>query len=548
VPAELADRVRVGTRVRITLQGRRVGGWVTTLDAEPPPGTELRPLEKVTGWGPAPELLELADWAAWRWAGRSVSLLRTASPPRAVTALPAPRSSVVPAPVGDTTLAEEAFAGARAVLRLAPGADRFPVVLAACRRGNALVVSPSVAEARHLRLRLRRAGIDAALAPEDWAQARAGATVVGARAAAWAPVRDLAAAVVLDEHDEGHKQEQTPTWHARDVVAERARRAGAPCVLVSPVPTLEALGWGPLLTPSRQEERAGWPVVDVVDRRKEDTARSGLYSSRLVDHLRSGARVVCVLNRKGRARLLACAACGELARCERCGAAVSESEPGVLACARCGETRPTVCANCGASRLKVVRVGVSRAAEELTALARTDVVEVTGDAPPDREARVYVGTEAVLHHVEEPDVVAFLDLDQELLVPRYRAAEQALGLLARSGRLLGGRARGGRLLLQTRLPDHEVVQAALHADPARVAEAEGPRRAALGFPPATAMAAISGAVAEEFVAGLTGVELLGPRNHLWIARAPDHRHLLDALAAAPRPRGRLRVEVDPLRT
>jgi primosomal protein N' (replication factor Y) (superfamily II helicase) len=71
-------------------------------------------------------------------------------------------------------------------------------------------------------------------------------TVVGARAAAWAPAPDLAAVVVLDEHDEVWQEERVPTWHARDVAIERARRAGVPCVLVSPTPSLEALG-----TPAR---------------------------------------------------------------------------------------------------------------------------------------------------------------------------------------------------------------------------------------------------------------------------------------------------------
>ena len=41
-----------------------------------------------------------------------------------------------------------------------------------------------------------------------------------------------------------------------------------------------------------------------------------------------------------------------------------------------------------------------------------------------------VGTEAALHRVTETDVVAFLDFDQELLAPRYRASEEAFALLA----------------------------------------------------------------------------------------------------------------------
>ena len=199
--------------------------------------------------------------------------------------------------------------------------------------------------------------------------------------------------------------------------------------------------------------------------------------------------------------------------------------------------------------MKLLRVGVTRAAEELAALARTEVVEVTGETAPGSlsDARIYVGTEAVLHQVPQADVVAFLDLDQELLAPRYRAAEEALALLARASRILGGRRRDGRLVLQTRLPEHEVVQAALHADPSRVSGAERERRRILGYPPSTAMAAVSGAAADEYVLGVEGVDLLGPRDGTWLLRAPDHATLLSALEQAPRPAGRLRLDVDPLR-
>lgn len=553
VPDGMDGRVGVGSLVRITLHGRRVGGWVIGLDSTPPDGTVLQPLSKVTGWGPPPDVVGLADWAAHRWAGRPVAFLRTASPPRAVTGVPDAWTPSHPVPTTGDQLAEAAFSTngvwQPTVLRLAPGADRFPLVLSACRRGDALVLLPSVGDAESLGVRLRRAGVPVAVMPDEWAQARGGATVVGARSAAWAPVVDLAAVLVLDEHDEAHKQEQTPAWHARDVVVERARRAGVPCVLASPCPSLEALEAGRLVTQPRSVEREGWPIVDVIDRRQDEPGRAGLYSPRLVELMRGGGRVLCVLNRKGRARLLACAACGEMAGCERCGAALGQTEPGTLTCLRCDLSRPTVCAACGGTRMKLLRVGVTRAAEELAALARTEVVEVTGESVPGSlsEARIYVGTEAVLHQVPQADVVAFLDLDQELLAPRYRAAEEALALLARASRILGGRRRDGRLVLQTRLPEHEVVQAALHADPSRVSAAERQRRRILGYPPSTAMAAVSGAAADEYVLGVEGVDLLGPRDGTWLLRAPDHATLLSALEQAPRPAGRLRLDVDPLR-
>jgi primosomal protein N' (replication factor Y) len=185
----------------------------------------------------------------------------------------------------------------------------------------------------------------------------------------------LAAIVVIDEHDEVHQEERVPCWHARDVAVERARRAGVPCVLVSPTPSLEALAELPVCAPSRDDERRGWPILEVVDRSREDPAiRSSLVSAVLARHIRDGRRVACVLNTTGRARITACASCRTLARCERCQAALAETSAAVLACRRCGLERPLVCAVCGASRFKVVRAGTARLRDDLAALAGEEVV------------------------------------------------------------------------------------------------------------------------------------------------------------------------------
>ena len=544
------DDIRIGDLVRVDLHGRRVGGWVIGVDVDAPAGVTLKPIAKVTGWGPTADVIALADWAAWRWAGQPAHFLRTASAKTAVRGLPSPVRPVRAEGVSDPLAAEALLAGP-AVLRVPPSGDVFPLVLQAAALGPALVVCASHAQERHLAARLERAGLTVARVPREWARARAGAhVVIGARAAAWAPIDDLAAVVVLDEHEEVHQEEAAPTWHARDVAIERAARAGVPCVLTSATPSLEALRWGRLVTPSRSAERRGWPVVDVVDRRKEDPLKSDLYSERLVDLVRSGRKVICVLNRKGRAALLACAACNELARCEVCGSAVALGE-GELICRRCATTRPVLCLTCGSTKLKQRRLGVSRAREDLERLARVPVGEVTGDSDDVPFAQVLVGTEAVLRRVDTADAVAFLDLDAELLAPRYRAGEEAMSLVARAAAVVGGKDRG-RVLLQTRLPRHEVVQAALLADPSRASDAERDRREMLRFPPFAAIAHVSGASANDFVEPLRGridVEVLGPAaDGSYLLRSTDVRLLCDALAATPRPGGRLRVAVDPVRT
>ena len=572
-----AERLAIGTIVRVKLGGRRLRAWITEVGVEPPEGVELQPLAQLTGMGPPADVMSLAGWAAWRWAGRQVSLLRAASPPR-VVAGPAPARTVpvaspdsrqplddlfeqlsavtpvadgVAAPVGAVDDLFEQPA-AVTVLRCPPATDYTVVARAAVRRGDALIVVPGLADAKRIAADLRRQGAGVALGFDDWARAAGGATVVGTRTAVWMPMPRLAAVVVLDEHSESLQSEQAPAWHARDVAVERARRAGVPAVLASAVPTLEALEAGVLRTVGRVAERGGWPAVDVLDRRREDPVRGGLFAEGLRDHLTAAdGRVAVVLNRKGRGRLLACRACGELARTSDARAPMRLHDD-ELGAADGSERRPVVCAQCGSTVLRILRMGVTRAREELAALAGAPIGEVTADAARIGSERIVIGTEAVLWRLDSAVAVVFLDFDQELLAPRQRASEQALALLARAARLVGGRRGGSRLVVQTRQPEHPVIQAAVRADPSIVASVEQERRRVLELPPYGAQAKVSGPGAETFIAALQdaagpSVSIRGPFNGQFLLRAPGHEPLLDVLARTPRPVERLRIEVDPLR-
>jgi primosomal protein N' (replication factor Y) len=447
-------------------------------------------------------------------------------------------------------------------------------------RCGVLVLAPTHAQSKEAVRRLRTAGYAVASLPEDWAIARSGnCIVVGTMSAAYSPLETLCAAVVLDAHDEAYHAEAAPTWCAWELVVERAKRDGAPLALVSPCPTLDVLTAGRLVLTDRASERRAWPNVEVVDRGGDDP-RKGLFAERAVglarwaaDGLATGhvRRVVFVLNTTGRARLLACGSCRALARCERCGGALSQQQslPGEarkgLTCRRCGLERPYLCAVCGSARLLVLRQGVSRVREELEALSGTPVAEISGKPPrpgqlatgPPTE-RVVVGTEAVFHRVDRADAVVFLDFDSELMAPRLRAAEEAMALLVRAARLVSrsvrgpDRAPGAPIVVQTRMPDHPVITSVLHADPSLLAHEELEVRSMLGLPPFTALARVSGQAAGTYCDALREnardpVEVIGPVDGEWRVVAPDHDRLCDLLASVARPAGRLRVEVDPVR-
>lgn len=543
-----AERIVVGSMVRIPLAGRRVDGWVTAIEVEPESGVRLVELVKLRGMGPSSELLDLAGWAAWRWAGRRVAFLRAASPERMVAAA-AKRRPRDPVPAGPRDVFDDAFDHGVATVRVAPDDDGLGVALAACRRGDALILTADTARARHLAVALRRAGVSVALAPDEWAAAAGGATVVGTRSAAWMPMPDLAAVVVIDEHDERFKEERTPAWHAREVALERARRAGVPAVMTSAVPSLEALRAGPLLRRDRSIERDDWPIVDVLDRRNEDPTKSGPFAADLRRHIDGDRRVVCVLNRTGRARLLACAACGELVRSND-GGQIMRLVDDELVSADGSERRPVICTVCGSTALKTLRMGVERAREELEAFLGEPVDEITAASEQRPQQRVAIGTEAVLHRVDRADVVVFLDFDQELLAVRQRAAEQAMAMISQAARLVGGRGSGGRVVVQTRQPEHEVILAAGRGDPALVAVAERDRRRPLRLPPYGAQVSISGEGAAALIDSfgtVKGVQVRGPLDGRWLLRAESHTPILDRLAEIERPAARVRIDVDPLR-
>ncbi len=636
VPPQMAGRIDVGSEVRIVLHGRRVRAWVAEVDVTPPHGVVLRPLAAARGVGPPPAVLELALWAAWRWAGSVATFLRTASSSTVVRELPGPAltnppggvvpaasapgrvvpagsapggvvpagsapGGVVPAgsapggvvPAGSAASVRRtsggidiaaALAGGTTVVRLGPAADPTDLVMAAAARlghagsgGGVLVVVPETRQVRAVSARLRRAGFPVAELPDGWALARrGGCVVVGTRAAAWAPIPAVVAAVVLDAHEEALVEQRSPTWSAWAVVAERARREGAPCALVSPCPSLELLAAGRLVVPTRAAERQAWPPVEVIDRRAADP-RHGLLSPRVAELTRwatdvastSGPagparRVICVVNRTGGARLVACAACGELARCPTCHGSLElvDGTAPQLACRRCATSRPVVCARCGSTSTRALRLGVTRLRRDLQALAGGDVAEVTGASAddggdPSGGAPVVVGTDAALRRIGNADAVVLLDLDTELLAPRLRAAEEAMALVVRAARSVrhsmlsspAGRAPG-RVVLQTRQPSHPVVRAAVAGDPSLVAAAELDVRTALRMPPVTAVAHLGGPGALGYAEALSqvagqDVEIDGPFAGIWAVRAPDVQRLCDVLASVPRPPERLRVEVDP---
>ena len=557
VPEALVETVRVGVRVRVPLHGRNVAGWVVEI-GEPSVGLDAKKIKsviKVLGLGATIEIVDLAVWATKRWAGRMRSFISTAAPETLVKSVPSAR--YMPRAVQYASDAFEKikdFGGG--LITVAPLTNLAPFISAVACDGPTIVVMPTQHRVKLLAAALRANNFSVAQWPQDWALAYGGVDVViGTRSSVWAPVEKFANIVVVDEHDDLLQEERSPTWHARDVAIERASRVGARCVLLSPIASLAARKWA---GDRRVTDTQGkWPEVLIVDRNKDEQWSRSLFSYELIAELRDKSRrVVCVLNSKGRSRLTACGSCRNILRCEKCDAALNQSDKTMLDCPRCGESRPVICQVCGSSSCAVLKPGVARLREELEAAANRSVFEVTAATESVNErCNVFVGTEAVLHRVQSADTVVFLDIDSELLAPRYRANEIVATLVVHAARLVGRSNQNQRILLQTHTPDNAFLVGLKIGDLNQYFASDDARRSLLKFPPYGSIAQVSGKGTKAFLDSLNEsleysavVQTMNKDTENGLIRAENWQQLTDVLSSAQRPaKSRLTFHIDPPR-
>ena len=499
VPESLKN-VKVGSIVRVELQGRRVDAWV--IDEVVRPGLiKFKDVISLLSEGPSEEVVQLSQWAAQRFCGPVRAVLSSASPSLRIKKLGTRHSGAArkSGQRGVVAEAEELFDNQRGGVLVWPAPRPLrPVLESGISRGRTLVVTPSVGFARTIAQALRREGLSVALMPDDWQRAAEGVdVVVGARSAVWASIPELKSIIVLDEHDERLQDERSPTWHSRDVAIERARALGIPCLLVSPLPTVSATHWAGSQALRFVEPASGdWPSIEVVDPYSdlgdEEKPQFGLLSSRLIEVLRDKSKtVVCILNTKGRSRLLSCKACKAIVRCEKCDAAVIQNEEGILECNRCGAHRPATCQSCSSNALALLRKGVAKMRDEIEKAALRQVVELSAETTVAANAAslVYIGTEAALHRVSSADVVVFLDFDNELFAPTYRAGEQAWTLLIHATRLLKGSSKA-LIVLQSQDASNTQYTDFVSPDLQLLIEREQKKRKVMQLPPYAAMARV----------------------------------------------------------
>ena len=483
------------------LNGRRVGGWITHVshyvegDSSGVSLDRLKPIVSVSGLGVEPELVPLTKWISERWWGSWRSVLSSASAPRMRERIVHPRRTHSQ-DIGTDAVsiaAFELFQSGGGLLVVPPALSALAVVLRLACIGPVLVICPSQKMASMGAAFLRRKGLSTALVPDEWDNARGGVDVViGTRSGVFAPCPGISAIVVIDEHDELLKEERSPAWDATAVASERALQAGIPLICTSAVPSAQSQY---VLSEHimQVQTHGGWPRIVIVNLSDIPVAQS-LLSSELLEAVgTSGATTVCVLNTKGKARLIVCKSCRHVQACPSCASLMTYDEDNNLWCLRCQEMHGGVCLSCGRAAFTVPRGGVSQLVSQIQASTRNPIVEISSDSPDDwSKGTVFIGTEAVLHRIPTADTVVFADIDRDLGAPRMTGAHEVLSMIAKAARMVGAK---GTLVIQTRQVENPLIVALSQSDVSvalqKWNDADMAQRRAMTLPPFGAIARVS---------------------------------------------------------
>jgi len=431
---------------------------------------------------------------------------------------------------------------------------------------------------------------------DAWRALRSGAKriVVGARSSVFAPVQDLGAIIVDEEHEGTYKQsDEAPRYHAREVAIMRAQMSGAVCVLGSATPSLESwhnaqTGKFRLLELPERVEGRPLPPVRVIDMRGrpgpspapgegggvsapppreaggtasplhlpgegggastpllhrpgEGGGTSGggapatsphlpgggvpapvphlpgggtsgggrrqeVLAPELVEAIRlrleRGEQVILLLNRRGYATFIQCRDCGNVWRCRQCNVTLTYHRARRrLVCHYCfhEEPPPITCDRCASGDLSFRGIGteqVERAVIETfptARVARMDVDTTSGkwshheilDRVGRREIDILLGTQMIAKGLDFPGVtlVGVVNADVGLNLPDFRATERTFQLLTQVAGRAGRGPAGGEVLIQTSLPNHYAIRAALAHDYKGFAARELEERRQPRYPP-----------------------------------------------------------------
>lgn len=341
---------------------------------------------------------------------------------------------------------------------------------------------------------------------------------VGARSAIFAPFANLGVIIIDEEHTESYKQDDNPSYHAKDVAQLRCEHYHIPLILGSATPSVDSYykalhGEYHLLEMKERANNMKLPHVYIEDMRYEfKGGNRSIFSKKLeeliIDRLEKKEQIILLLNRRGHSTFVMCRSCGEVIMCPNCDISLTyHDRDDSLQCHYCGhkEHNVEVCPICKSEHIRYMGIGTERVEQYIKkSFPSAKVVRMDRDTTSyknahekllynfEHEGDILLGTQMIAKGLDFPNVtlVGVLAADMSLNLPDYKAIEKTFQLLTQVSGRAGRHEKDGEVVIQTYNPDHYAIAYAKNHDYHSFYKTEMEIRKLSGYSPYNNMAQI----------------------------------------------------------
>jgi len=307
--------------------------------------------------------------------------------------------------------------------------------------------------------------------------------LLGTRSALFTPLIRPGLIILDEEHDSSFKQQEGFRFSARDLAIVRGKLLNIPVILGTATPSLESLynAQNKRYKLLHLSERAGVAIkpkfllFDIRNQKLQDG-----ISEPLITHIKKTLakkeQVLLFLNRRGFAPVQICHSCAWVARCHHCDTSlVIHYDEKRLRCHHCGyqQSLTIQCPSCKTGELKALGLGTERVEKRLYELfPDKKIVRLDRDSTQRKgslenhleqinqgKVDIILGTQMLAkgHHFPNVTLVAILDIDSGLFSIDFHATEKLAQLIIQVAGRAGRAEKPGKVILQTRQPEHPLL-------------------------------------------------------------------------------------------
>jgi primosomal protein N' (replication factor Y) len=334
--------------------------------------------------------------------------------------------------------------------------------------------------------------------------------MLGARSAIFSPFKKIGIIIIDEEHEYTYKQEQKPSYDAREIAKWRGKYHKGVVVFGSATPSLESykdakdnnIG---LIELNERVDKKELPEVKIISL-KERLFKTSLLLPETVDAISKALsrkeQIIVFLNRRGYSPSIMCKKCGSVYQCPNCSISmVFHRNPDLVKCHYCDETKylPLTCSVCKGIEITVFGSGTQKIEDELKRLFKAArIFRLDSDTASSRESYanayngikseeydILLGTQMIAKGFDFPRVslVCVLDADTSLYLPGFKSVERTFQLITQvAGRSGRGNTKGS-VIVQTNNPAHYAIQHAKNHDFVSFYNIEIEQRKKMLYPP-----------------------------------------------------------------